>query len=80
MIVEDEKTIEAINEILDLNEAASTVVVEALEFSPEDYVPFERVLEKDEELNDGSVHRQLKKDLVQHIWNKKGHRFNRSTN
>jgi hypothetical protein len=80
MIVEDEKTIEAIDEILDLNEAASTVVVEAPEFSPEDYVPFERVLEKDEELKDGSVHRQLKKDLVEHIWNKKGHRFNRSTN
>jgi hypothetical protein len=67
MIVEDEKTIEAIEEILDLNEVASNVVVEAPEFSPEDYVPFERVLERDDELKDSAVHMQLKKDLVEHI-------------
>jgi hypothetical protein len=54
--------------------------VEAPEFSPEDYVPFERVLERDDELKNSSVHMQLKKDLVDHIWNKKGRRLNRSTN
>jgi hypothetical protein len=43
------------------------VVVEAPEFSPEDYVPFERVLERDDELKDSAVHMQLKKDLVEHI-------------
>jgi hypothetical protein len=80
MIAEDEKTVETIDEILDLSEAASTVVVEAPEFSPEDYVLLERVLEKNEELKYGSVHKQLNKDLVEHIWNRKGRRFNKSTN
>jgi hypothetical protein len=53
MIFEGEKTIEAIEEILDLNESISTMVVQAPEFSPEDYVPFERVLERDEATQEG---------------------------
>ena len=67
MIVEDEKP-EDIEENLDLNEPPSTMTVEALEFSPEDYVTFERVLEKDADIRDISTHKQLKKDLVEHIW------------
>lgn len=72
MIVEDEKDIE---ENLDLNEAPGTVIVEEPEFLPEDYVPFERVLDKNEDLRDRSTHIQLK-DLVEHIWNKNGRRRN----
>ncbi|CAO2177467.1 unnamed protein product [Urochloa humidicola] len=67
MIVEDEKQ-EDIEENLDLNEPANTRTVEAPKFSPNDYVAFERVLEKDADIRDVSTHRQLKKDLVEHIW------------
>jgi len=35
---------------------------------PEDYVTFEKVLEKDADIRDISAHKQLKKDLVEHIW------------
>ena len=59
---------EDIEENLDLNEPPSTMTVEAPEFSPEDYVTFERVLEKDADIRDISTHKQLKKDLVEHIW------------
>ena len=45
MIVEDEKE-EDIEEDLDLNEIPSTVVIQEPEFSSEDQVPFQRVLEK----------------------------------
>jgi hypothetical protein len=69
MTVEDEKE-EDIEENLDLNETPSTVVVQEPEFFPKDYVPFQRVLEKDDEIRDRSTHLQLKKDLVEHIWNK----------
>ena len=68
MIVEDEKTNDNIEEDLDLNEAPSTMTVHAPAFSPEDYVTFERVLEKDADIRDISTHKQLKKDLVEHIW------------
>ncbi|CAO2148265.1 unnamed protein product, partial [Urochloa humidicola] len=37
------------------------------------------VLEKDDDIRDRSVHRQLKKDLVEHIWNKHGQHQNLST-
>ena len=72
------KKVEDIEENLDLNEAPSTVTVQEPEFSPEDYVPFERVLEKEGDIRDRSAHIQLKKDLVEHIWNKHGRRL--STN
>ena len=67
MIVEDEKP-ENIEENLDLNEPPNTTTVEAPEFFPEDYATFERVLEKDADIRDISTHKQLKKDLVEHIW------------
>jgi hypothetical protein len=76
MIVEDEKKVEDIEENLDLNEAPSTVTVQEPEFSPEDYVPFERVLQNEEDIRDRSAHIQLKKDLVEHIWNKHRRRRN----
>jgi hypothetical protein len=76
MIVEDEKKEEDIEENLDLNEAPSTVTVQEPEFSPEDYVPFERVLQNEEDIRDRSAHIQLKKDLVEHIWNKHRRRRN----
>ncbi|CAO2141030.1 unnamed protein product [Urochloa humidicola] len=78
MIVEDEKREEDIEENLDLNETPSTVIVEEPEFSPEDNVPFDRVLQKDDEIRDRSAHRQLNKDLVEHIWNKHEQRRNSS--
>ena len=46
MKIKKEKDIE---ENLDLNEATCTVNVEEPEFSPEDYIPFETVLQKDDE-------------------------------
>ena len=46
------KKVEDIEEILDLNEAPSTVTVQEPEFSPEDYVPFERVLQNEEDIPD----------------------------
>ncbi|XP_004966700.1 uncharacterized protein LOC101774740 [Setaria italica] len=68
MIVEDEKTEENIEENLDLNETPSTTTVEAPAFSPEDYVSFDRILENDADIRDTSTHKQLKKDLIEHIW------------
>jgi len=79
MIVEDEKKEEDIEENLDLNEAPSTVTMQEPEFSPEEYVPFERVLQKDDDIRDRLAHIQLK-DLVEHIWNKHGQCRNISTN
>jgi hypothetical protein len=75
MIVEDEKE-DDLEENLDLNEDPSTVIVEEPEFSPDQYITFERVLEKDSDIRDRSAHHRLKKDLVEHIWNK----FGRSRN
>jgi hypothetical protein len=46
------------------------MIVEEPEFSPDQYVTFERVLEKDSEIQDRPAHYRLKKDLVEHIWNK----------
>jgi len=78
MIVEDEKTNDNIEENLDLNEAPSTMTVHAPAFSPEDYVTFERVLEKDADIRDSSTHKQLKKDLIEHIWRRSRARRNTS--
>ena len=78
MIVEDEKTNDNIEEDLDLNEAPSTMTVHAPAFSPEDYVTFERVLEKDADIRDSSTHKQLKKDLIEHIWRRSRARRNTS--
>jgi hypothetical protein len=73
MIVEDEKQ-EDIEENLDLNEAASSTIVEEPEFSFGESIPFERVLENQMDLQDRSAHLKLKKDLVEHIWQKYGRR------
>ena len=77
MIVEDEKE-EDIEEDLDLNEIPSTVVIQEPEFSSEDQVPFQRVLEKGDDIQSRAAHIQLEKDLVEHIWNKFGRRCNAS--
>jgi hypothetical protein len=73
MIVEDEKK-EDIEENLDLNEAASSTIVEQPEFSFGESIPFERVLENQTDLQDRTAHLKLKKDLVEHIWQKYGRR------
>jgi hypothetical protein len=73
MIVEDEKQ-EDIEENLDLNEAASSTIVEEPKFSFGESIPFERVLENQTDLQDHSAHLKLKKDLVEHIWQKYGRR------
>ncbi|BAS98471.1 protein ALP1-like isoform X2 [Oryza sativa Japonica Group] len=72
MIVEDEKEARLIEENLDLNEPASSSTVQAPEFSPDQHVPLERILEKDTSMRDRLAHRRLKNDLVEHIWNKFG--------
>jgi hypothetical protein len=79
MIVEDEKRIEDIEEELDIKQAPNVVIVEPPEFALDDYVPFERVLEKYEDLRDQKAHMQLKKDLVEHIWNRNGCHLARPT-
>jgi hypothetical protein len=76
MIVEDEKE-EDIEHDLDMNETPTTVVVQEPEFSFEDQVPFQRVLEKGDDIQSRAAHIQLK-DLVEHIWNKFGCRRNAS--
>ena len=35
-------------------------------------VPLQRVLGEDDEIQDRSAHSELKKDLMEHIWNKNG--------
>ena len=35
-------------------------------------VPLQRVLGEDDEIQDRSAHSKLKKDLMEHIWNKNG--------
>jgi hypothetical protein len=75
MVVEDEKE-DDLEENLDLNEAPSTVIVKEPEFSPDQYVTFERVSKKDSDIRDRLAHHRLKKDLVEHIWNKFGHHRN----
>jgi hypothetical protein len=56
--------------VLDLNKAPDTSIVEEPEFSPDQYVTFERVLENDSDIRYRSTHYRLKKDLIKHIWNK----------
>jgi hypothetical protein len=68
MIVEDEKREDA-EEDLDLNEAASATIVEELEVSAEECLPFERV-EKHTNLHGSSTRLKLK-DLVESIFIKK---------
>jgi hypothetical protein len=77
-IVEDEKE-EDIEEKLDLNVAPSSATIEEPEFNPDQYATsFDRVLEKDSDIRDRPTHFRLKKDLVEHIWNKFGHTRNNS--
>ena len=56
MIVEDEKTPELIEENLDLNVAPSSSTVQEPEFSPNQEIPLDRVLEKDTNIRDRSAH------------------------
>ena len=72
MIVEDEKK-EAANTIgLNLNETPSTSVVREAEITHEEMPEFAKVLEKHSKIRDHPTHMQLKKDLVEHIWQKFG--------
>jgi hypothetical protein len=69
MIVVDER--EAVADILDLNEGASTSTVLPPVFShgvPE----FAEVLRRDSSIRDRSTHKALKNDLIEHIWEKFG--------
>jgi hypothetical protein len=67
MIVEDEKTPELIEENLDLNVAPSSSTVQEPEFSPNQEIPLDRVLEKDTNIRDRSAHHRLKNNLIEHI-------------
>jgi len=78
MIVEDEKESSIIQEDLELNVPPSSSTVQDSEFSRDQNVPLERVLEKYVSIRDRSAHRRLKKDLVEHIWNKFGPTQNNS--
>ena len=74
MIVEDEKEKDIIEENLDLNVPPSSSTVQEPEFSPDQNVSLERVLEKDTSIRDQSAHRRLKNALVEHIWTEFGGR------
>jgi hypothetical protein len=58
----------------------SSSTVQEPEFSPEQNTPFDRVLEKDISIRDRAAHNRLKKDLVEHIWNKFGGAAHRTGN
>jgi hypothetical protein len=72
MIVEDEKEEAANTRDLNLNEIPSTSVVQDPEISHEDMPAFMKVLEKHSKIRDRPTHIQIKKDLVEHIWQKFG--------
>jgi hypothetical protein len=69
---------EDIEENLDANVAPSSVTVQEPETCPDLNPPLERALENDTNLRDKRAHRQLKEDLVEHIWNKFGGRTHTS--
>lgn len=72
MIVEDEK--DMVEDFPDLNEAAGSSTATPPQFHRGSIPEFTQVIEKDAEIRNRTVHTQLKKDLVEHIWMRYGHR------
>ena len=70
MIIEDERDIE--QNPFDLNEAASTSIVQAATITSGQNQKMEEILRRNTSLRDRTIHRQLQADLVEHIWQKFG--------
>ena len=66
MIVEDEK--DMVEDFPDLNDVAGSSTATAPHIHVGSIPQFSKVVEKDAEIRDRTVHTQLKKDLVEHIW------------
>jgi hypothetical protein len=77
MIIEDERDIE--EDQLDLNEEANTYSVQGGTISSSRVNPeMEEVLNRNKELRDCSAHKQLQEDLIEHIWQKFGHKYSQN--
>jgi len=76
MIVEDEK--ESIREVLDLNENPSATIVLPPEVRTSDNPNpcFAEVLRRNSAIKARPTHRKLKKDLIEHIWQRYGNKGN----
>ena len=76
MIVEDEK--EAIRDVLDLNENPSaTIAIPPEVHTNENPNPsFAEALRRNSAIKARPTHRQLKKDLIEHIWQRYGNKEN----
>ena len=74
MIVEDEK--DMVEDFPDLNDVAGSSTATAPHIHVGSIPQFSKVVEKDAEIRDRTVHTQLKKDLVEHIWARYGHHTN----
>jgi hypothetical protein len=69
MIIEDERDIE--EDQLDLNEEANTYSVQGATISSHgENLEMEEVLNRNKELRDCPMHKQLQEDLIEHIWQK----------
>ena len=66
MIVEDEK--DMVEDFPDLNDAAGSSTAIAPQIHVGSIPQFSKVVEKDAKIHDRTIHTQLKKDLVEHIW------------
>jgi len=76
MIVEDEK--DSIREVLDLNENPSATIVLPPEVRTSDNPnpTFVEVLRRNSTIKARPTHRKLKKDLIEHIWQRYGNKGN----
>jgi hypothetical protein len=74
MIVEDEK--DMIKDFPDLNDVAGSSTATSPHIHVGSIPQFSKVVEKDAETRDRTIHTQLKKDLVEHIWAQYGHHTN----
>lgn len=70
MIIEDEKDLEQIP--IDLNETASTSIVQEATISQGPNPLMEQVINRNATIRDRTTHKQLQTDLVEHIWHKFG--------
>ncbi|KAL6634082.1 hypothetical protein ACP70R_026753 [Stipagrostis hirtigluma subsp. patula] len=72
MIVEDEK--EAIKDVLDLNYNPSATIVLPPEVSTKANPTFAEALRRNSAIKARPTHRKLKKDLIEHIWQRYGNK------
>jgi hypothetical protein len=73
MIVEDEKQEVTIPIDLNMNPGASIALPPKV--STEANPCFADILRRNNEIRDSSKHIELKNDLVEHIWQRYGHKF-----